>query len=107
MRSPRTRRSRLPISRLLIVAWASALLLGISADPPRDEAAHTDAVPSARPPGFEPVDVQEEVEAIRAKELRELERQVDADAYYRNITAEQRIRARYGGATWNLYEPYE
>jgi hypothetical protein len=25
---------------------------------------------------------------------------------YRRLTAEPGLRARYGSATWNLYEPY-
>lgn len=100
----RRRRSAL---RASAAALAGLLLLGISAEDSPQGQQHTDAVPSGRQPGFEPVDVSEEIEEIRSRELRQLEQQVEADVYYRNVTPERRLRARYGSATWNLYEPYE
>jgi hypothetical protein len=100
-------RSRGSAVRGSLAALAGLLLLGISAeDTPRGEA-HTDAVPSGREPGFEPVDVSKEMEEIRRRDARRMEEQVKADVYYRNVTPERRLRARYGSATWNLYEPYE
>ena len=67
--------------------------------------AFEDAVPSV-PPGFEPVDVSVEVEQIRARKARELEQQVGTEMYWRRVTPERRMRARYGAATWNMYEPF-
>jgi hypothetical protein len=67
---------------------------------------HRDAAPSGLPPGFEPVDVEEGVAEAQARETRELEQQVDAETDYRRLTAEPALRARYGSATWSLYEPY-
>ncbi|MDJ0852425.1 MAG: hypothetical protein QNK04_28980 [Myxococcota bacterium] len=80
---------------------ALPLLLGIG---PSDRR-HQDAVPSGAPPGFEPIDVSGEVAQIQRRNTRAMERQVDADIHYRRVTAEHRIRARYGAATWNLYDP--
>jgi hypothetical protein len=101
-------RSRGSAIRGSLAALAALLLLGISAeDTPRGGESHTDAVPSARKPGFEPVDVSAEMEEIRSRDLRRMQEQVDAEAYYRHTTPERRLRARYGSATWNLYEPYE
>jgi len=93
-----------PLARLLALAVAALLLLGIAGEDGRET--HTDAVPTTRPPGFEPVDISEEMEQVRARRTREMQRQVDADIHYRTISSEPRLRARYGGATWNLYEPY-
>ncbi len=92
-------------ARLLAAALASLFLLGIQAgESPRGQ--HEDAVPSGRLPGFEPVDIAEEMEQIQRRKQRELEQQVDADRHYRTVSSEPRLRARYGSATWNLYEPY-
>ena len=92
-------------TRLLLAALTSLLLLGIQAgEPPRGQ--HDDAVPSGRRPGFEPMDISEEMEEIQRRQERELEQQVDADRHYRTVSSEPRLRARYGSATWNLYEPY-
>jgi hypothetical protein len=71
-----------------------------------EDARHSDAVPGV-PPGYQAAEVDEEVAEIRAQRVRELERQVDAERYYRTASPERSLRARYGGATWNLYEPYE
>lgn len=71
------------------------------------EQQHRDAVPQAVPEGYEPVDVSEEVRQIEQRQHRELELQADRDVSGRYETPERRLRARYGGATWNLYEPYE
>ena len=92
---------RRPALWLPIAFLALAVLLGIS---PGDKR-HEDAVPSGAPPGFEPVDVSQEVSEIQRRNNRAMARQVDADAHYRRVTSEDRIRARYGSATWNLYEP--
>lgn len=70
------------------------------------ERRYEDAVPEGVPPGFHPVDVGEEVGQIEARERRELEQQGAVDMDYRYATPERWIRARYGGATWNLYEPF-
>lgn len=88
---------------LAVTALAAVLLTGITGG----KRGHEDAVPSGIPPGFEPVDVQEEVAEIRRRKVEKMARQVDADIHYRRVTSEQRIRARYGGPTWNLYGPYE
>ena len=89
-------------ARLLAAALMSLLLLGIQ--PGESRPKHDDAVPSGRRPGFEPMDISEEMEQIQRREERELERQVDADRHYRTISSEPRMRARYGSATWNLYD---
>ena len=94
-------KGRRPAPLLLSAILALTVLLGISPGEKR----HQDAVPSGAPPGFEPVDVSAEVSEIRRRNAREMQRQVDADAYYRRVTAEDRIRARYGSPTWNLYDP--
>ena len=92
--------------RLLCVGCAALALTGISGgDKPRG-GEHSDAVPGALPPGYEVLDVSEEMEEIRRRDVRELEQQADVDARYRRVTPEARIRARYGSATWNLYEPH-
>lgn len=91
-------------ARLLAAALGSLLLLGIQAE---DSPQHDDAVPSGRRPGFEPVDISEEMEEIQQRQEREMEQQVDADRHYRTMSSEPRLRARYGAATWNLYEPME
>jgi hypothetical protein len=72
-----------------------------------EDARHGDAVPGGVPPGYEAAEVDEEVAEVRARRVRELERQVDTEMYYRTATPERSLRARYGGATWNLYEPYD
>jgi hypothetical protein len=77
------------------------LLLALPAGAQR----HEDAVPTI-PPGFEPFDVGDEVHQIQAREVRQMEAQVDIDRHYRTITPETRIRSRYGFSTWNMYEPY-
>ncbi len=92
--------------RLLAVGCAALALTGISGGEDPRGGQHSDAVPGALPPGYEVMDVSEEMEQIRSREVRELEQQVDVDARYRTITPEARIRARYGSATWNLYEPH-
>jgi hypothetical protein len=96
-----------PGGRLAVLLLASALAAPVLTGLSPEQERHEDAVPSGAPPGFEPVDVEEEVSEIRRREVRKMEEQVDADIHYRRVTAEQRIRARYGSATWNLYEPYE
>ncbi len=94
-------KGRRPVLWLASAFLALALLPGISPGQKR----HQDAVPSGAPPGFEPVDVSQEVSEIRRRNNRAMARQVDADAHYRRVTSEDRIRARYGSATWNLYDP--
>ena len=91
-------------ARCLAVALAAVFLLGISGG--ETQGRHSDAVPTGRRPGFEPIDISEEMEQVRTRRARELERQVDADTYYRRATPERRMRARYGGATWNLYDAW-
>lgn len=91
-------------ARSLAIALAAVFLLGIAGG--ETQGGHSDAVPTGRRPGFEPMDISEEMEQVRTQRARELESQVDADAYYRRVTPERRMRARYGGATWNLYEPW-
>lgn len=95
-------KGRSPVLWLASAFLALALLLGISPGKKR----HEDAVPSGAPPGFEPVDVSEDVAKIQRRNNRAMADQVNADAHYRRVTAEDRIRARYGSATWNLYEPH-
>ena len=92
------------VARRLAVALAAVFLLGISGG--ETQGRHSDAIPTGRRPGFEPMDISEEMEQVRTRRAQELERQVDADAYYRRVTPERRMRARYGAATWNLYEPW-
>jgi hypothetical protein len=100
-----------PHRRARIAAALAALLCvpalaGISPGEKPPRGGHQDAAPSGRPPGFEPVDVEEEVAEVRARETRALEQQVDIESDYRQMTAEPWLRARYGSATWSLYEPY-
>jgi hypothetical protein len=52
------------------------------------------------------VDVGREVAEIEMRERRKIEQDAAVDMDYRYATPERRIRARYGGATWNLYDPY-
>jgi hypothetical protein len=92
------------VARRIAVGLAALLLLGITAE--QQQPGHSDAVPTGRRPGFEPMDISEEMEQVRTRRARELERQADADTYYRRATPERRMRARYGGPTWNLYEPW-
>ena len=91
-------------ARRFAVALAAVFLLGISGG--ETQGRHSDAIPTGRRPGFEPMDISEEMEQVRSRRVQEMERQVDADAYYRRGTPERRMRARYGAATWNLYEPW-
>jgi hypothetical protein len=67
---------------------------------------YEDGSPSGIPPGFEPVDISGDMEQIDNRRQREMDQQVDREMYQRYDTPERRIRARYGGATWNMYDPF-
>jgi hypothetical protein len=71
------------------------------------QAQHEDAQPPRYPPGFEPVDVTEEVRERQQQDAEKMERDVDFATRARYTAPEQRLRARYGSATWNLYEPHD
>jgi len=91
-------------------ARLAPLMLGLAlcgAGPLEARPQARDAVPDGVPPGFEPVDVREEVDEIEREQVRKLEEQVDIEMHYQSASPERMLRARYGGATWNLYEPYE
>jgi len=90
------------LSRLLVGVLAGLLVTGMAASQ-TPGGRHEDAVPSAIPPGFKPMDVSAEVEQIRARETAKMAGDVDADIYYRRVTGEDRMRARYGSSTWNMY----
>ena len=62
--------------------------------------------PLAAPPGFEPVDISEDMHEIEVRKQREMYNSVDRELDMRYVTPERRIRARYGGATWNMYDPF-
>jgi hypothetical protein len=68
---------------------------------------HEDAQPPRYPPGFEPVDVTEEVQERQRQEQEQLARDVDFATEARYTAPERRLRARYGSATWNLYDPHQ
>lgn len=95
----RRRLARRSATWAAVVVWAAGAAW---AQEPRYE----DARPPSAPPGFEPVDVREEVQQQQREQARELLEQAEIDRYYRTLTPETRIRARYGSATWDLYDPY-
>jgi hypothetical protein len=68
---------------------------------------HEDAQPPRYPPGFEPVDVTEEVRERQQREAERMARDVDFETQARYTAPERRLRARYGSATWNLYDPHQ
>ena len=94
-----------PSARVLAIL---VLLIGFggAAGAVQGQQRYEDASPSGIPPGFEPVDVSEDMQRIENRRQREMEQQVDRDIHYRYATPERRIRARYGGATWNMYDPF-
>ena len=94
-----------PLIRTLAVLCL-ALAPGLEAAGVRGEQRYEDATPSGIPPGFEPVDVSEDMPRIEERRRREMQRDVDREFEGRHVTPERRIRARYGGATWNLYDPF-
>jgi hypothetical protein len=106
IRPPRAQQSRLRAVRRWAVGLSLLVLAAPLATSARAQRVHEDAVPQGVPPGFEPVDVSREVEEIQARKVRELERQAEVDMDYRYASPERYIRTRYGGATWNLYEPF-
>ena len=96
-----TRRSWIVCGALLV-----GLTLPVAAGSIQAEKRYRDATPEGIPPGFEPVDVSSDMEVIRRREQRQIEREAEIDINARYVTPERRIRARYGGATWNLYDPF-
>ena len=72
----------------------------------QEESRYRDAAPSGVPEGFEPVDISEEMHNVEVRRQREMERDVERGMRARYDTPERRIRARYGGATWNMYDPF-
>ena len=93
----RDRRRLAGLGTAAALAWAGAA---------GAQSRHEDARPPERPPGFEPVDVEQEVQERQAERRQELESQAEVDMRYRYASPERDLRARYGSATWNLYEPY-
>jgi hypothetical protein len=67
---------------------------------------YEDGTPSGIPPGFEPVDISEDMHQIEVRKQREMYNSIDRELDMRYVTPERRIRARYGGATWNMYDPF-
>jgi hypothetical protein len=94
----RGRSRRLGVLTGLAVALAGAAFA---------QAQHEDARPPRFPPGFEAVDVTEEVRERQQEEAERLERDVDFSTRARYTAPERRLRARYGSATWNLYDPHD
>jgi len=90
-------------------ALATALLvlaLAAGAGASQGQQQYEDGTPSGIPPGFEPVDISEDMHQIEVRKQREMYNSVDRDLDMRYVTPERRIRARYGGATWNMYDPF-
>ena len=88
--------------RLAGLAAAVALALAGAAGA---QTQHQDALPPKYPPGYEPVDVEAEVREKQAEDRQKLQSDVDFEMRARTTAPEARLRARYGSATWNLYEP--
>ena len=80
------------------LAWAGAAL---------GQAQHEDAQPPRYPPGFEPVDVTQEVRERQRQDAERMQRDVDFATEARYTAPERRLRAQYGSATWNLYDPHD
>ena len=95
---------RADATRVLVLLLA--LGLAGAAGAVRGQPRYEDGSPSSIPPGFEPVDISEDMRQIESRKQREMYRDVDMDLNYRYATPERRIRARYGGATWNMYDPF-
>jgi hypothetical protein len=88
----------------LALVLAAALTGGAGAV--QGQQRYEDGAPSGIPPGFEPVDVSDDMHQIEARKQREMYNDVDRDLDWKYATPERRIRARYGGATWNMYDPF-
>ena len=91
---------------LLLLLLAAFALTGVSPNERAPRGAARDAVPTGRPEGMQVMDISADMERVRSRRMREMRQQVDADNHYRHVTAETRMRARYGAATWNMYEPH-
>ena len=96
-------RSRRLATRTALAGLAAAAAVAL-ADAAFAQTQHEDAQPPRYPPGFEPVDVTEEVRERQQQEAEKMERDVDFSTRARYTSAEQRLRARYGSATWNLFD---
>jgi hypothetical protein len=96
-------RPRRRAARPALAALAAACVLALTSAA-LAQTQHEDAQPPRYPPGFEPVDVTEEVRERQQQEAEKMERDVDFSTRARYTAPEQRLRARYGSATWNLYE---
>ena len=88
----------------VLSAWLPgvAKVAGATDEQPR----YRDAAPTGIPEGFEPVDISEEMHQVESQRTQEMYRDVDRGMRARYDTPERRIRARYGGATWNMYDPF-
>ena len=82
-------------ARGLGILAALALTLGLASavGASQGQARYEDAKPSGVPPGFEPVDVSEDMREIEARKQREMYNSVDRDLDMRYATPERRIRA--------------
>lgn len=99
---------RLETRRRWIVCGALALGLALPIAVPAVQGQQTyqDGAPRGVPPGFEPVDVSSDMERIESRRQREIQQDAAVDMDYRYATPERRMRARYGGSTWNMYDPF-
>lgn len=88
--------------RLTFTLAAALLALPASAQ----RGVHEDAAPQY-PPGFEPIDVGTDVQAIERREEKEMRESTAVSREYQTASPEGRLRYRYGAATWNMYEPYQ
>jgi hypothetical protein len=89
-----------------LATLAVAFGLAAGSDASQGQQQYEDGTPSGIPPGFEPVDISEDMHEIEVRKQREMYNSVDRDLDMRYVTPERRIRARYGGATWNMYDPF-
>jgi len=94
------------LSIRVLAMWIASIGLAAMAGAVQGQPRYEDGTPSGVPPGFEPVDISEDMHRIESRRNREIQRDAQRDLDYRHVTPERRIRARYGGATWNMYDPF-